>query len=169
MANFRRLLVWEKAQVLAVATYRTASAMRRVTDLSLRNQMIRAANSIPANIAEGRRQSSEKDFARFLNFALNSAYELEQHILMAAAIDAIPRAKESFLIGATIEVRKMLYGLLRKLRERPPQSERKEKPKIENGEPGEVTSKGPDETRTDQTDQSDGDGSSSPKPDRRSR
>ncbi|MFN2638089.1 MAG: four helix bundle protein [Gemmatimonadaceae bacterium] len=39
--------------------------------------IIRAATSIPANIAEGRRQESEKEFARFLRYALNSSSELE--------------------------------------------------------------------------------------------
>jgi four helix bundle protein len=57
--------------------------------------MVRAANSIPANIAEGRRQNSEREFARFLNIALNSAYELEHHVTIAAAIGAITDADSS--------------------------------------------------------------------------
>jgi four helix bundle protein len=40
----------------------------------------RAAMSIPANIVEGKRQDSERNFARFLHYSLNSAYELEYHI-----------------------------------------------------------------------------------------
>ena len=118
MTNFRKLHVWEKAYELVVRTHRIATAIRRSPDLSLRNQMVRAANSIPANIAEGRRQNSEREFARFLNIALNSAYELEHHVTIAAAIGAITDADSSSLISGTTEVRKMLYGLLRRVRER---------------------------------------------------
>jgi four helix bundle protein len=52
--------------------------------------MFRAAASIPANIAEGRRQESEKEFGRFLRYALNSASELEYHIILARDTKAIP-------------------------------------------------------------------------------
>ena len=118
MSHFRKLLVWEKSYALAVQTYRIGTAMRRAPDLSLRKQMVRAANSIPANIAEGRRQTSEKEFARFLNIALNSAFELEHHIMMAGAIGAIETPDHDYLINCTTEVRKMIYGLLRRIRER---------------------------------------------------
>lgn len=80
--------------------------------------MVRAANSIAANIAEGRRQSSEKEFARFLNIALNSAFELEHHVTIATAVGALTEADEASLISDATEIRKMLYGLLRRIKER---------------------------------------------------
>ena len=45
--------------------------------------------SIPANIVEGRRQKTDKEFARFLRIAVNSAYELEYHVIVARDIGAI--------------------------------------------------------------------------------
>ena len=44
--------------------------------------MIRAAMSVPANIVEGRWQISEREFCRFLRYALNSCSELEYHIVI---------------------------------------------------------------------------------------
>lgn len=41
--------------------------------MSLRNQMVRAAMSIPANIVEGSGQESRLEFGRFLRYAANSA------------------------------------------------------------------------------------------------
>ena len=69
--------------------------------------------SIPANIAEGRRQKSEKDFGRFLGYALNSSSELEYHLIVARDTKVIGESDFLSLISQTITVRKMLYGLLK--------------------------------------------------------
>ena len=71
--------------------------------------------SIPANIAEGRRQLSEKDFARFLRYAVNSAYELEYHLVVAQDTRAIPELEAQEAMANLVQVRKMIHGLLRKL------------------------------------------------------
>ena len=80
---------------------------------SLRSQIFRAATSIPANIAEGRRQESEKEFARFLRYALNSSSELEYHLILAHDTKAISEDDFRSLVTQTIRVRKMLYALLK--------------------------------------------------------
>jgi four helix bundle protein len=72
--------------------------------------------SIPANIAEGRRQESEREFMRFLRYSLNSASELEYHVMVARDITALPEAESQSLLNELIEVRKMLYGLLHAIR-----------------------------------------------------
>lgn len=71
--------------------------------------------SIPANIAEGRRQKSEREFARFLSYALNSSSELEYHLIVARDTKVIPESDFVSLITQTIIVRKMLYALLKRL------------------------------------------------------
>jgi len=91
--------------------------IRRLPDASLRGQIIRAAMSIPANIVEGRRQESEREFARFLRIALNSGCELEYHLIVARDIGVISERDSASLLGEVIEVRRMLHGLLRKLGE----------------------------------------------------
>src|SRR2546423_6745001 len=89
--------------------------MRGTRYASLRNQIFRAAMSIPANIAEGRRQKSEKEFARFLGYALNSSSELEYHLIVAKDTKVISQADFVSLVTQTITVRKMLYGLVRRI------------------------------------------------------
>ena len=115
MSDFKKLKVWEKAHALALHAYRVATKMRRSRDLSLRGQIIRAAISIPANIVEGRRQESEKEFARFLRIALNSGCELEYHLILARDVEAMSAADSESLLRECIEVRRMLHGLLNKL------------------------------------------------------
>jgi four helix bundle protein len=78
--------------------------------------------SIPANIVEGRRQESEKEFARFLRIALNSGCELEYHLIVARDLQIVGDKDAESLIREVIEVRKMIHGLLRKLHESLPQT-----------------------------------------------
>lgn len=77
--------------------------------------------SIPANIVEGRRQESEKEFARFLRIALNSGCELEYHLIVARDISVMSESDFDSLLREVVEVRKMIHGLLNKLGDRSPQ------------------------------------------------
>lgn len=115
VSDFKKLHVWQKAHALALKAHRVATGIRRSHDIALRSQIIRAAMSIPANIVEGRRQDSEKEFARFLRIALNSGCELEYHLIVARDIGVMPESDCESLLREVIEVRKMLHGLLNKL------------------------------------------------------
>jgi four helix bundle protein len=117
VSDYKKLQVWQKAHSLALHAHRVAMDIRAARYSALRGQIIRAAMSIPANIVEGRRQESGRDFARFLRYSLNSAYELEYHISLAADIEVISKAEADALTAETVEVIRMLHGLLRKLRE----------------------------------------------------
>ncbi|MFN2637656.1 MAG: four helix bundle protein [Gemmatimonadaceae bacterium] len=107
--------MWQKAHSLALRVDHIAGNMRPARHASLRSQIVRAAMSIPANIAEGRRQTSERDFGRFLRYSVNSAYELEYHLVVAHDIEAIGDADAKSLMLDLIEVRRMLYGLIKKV------------------------------------------------------
>ena len=112
MSDFKDLKVWQKAHALAVAVNRAAKTSRGSADAELRNQMKRAATSIPANIAEGRGKGSDKEQVRFLRISAGSAYELEAHLTIARDIDFLRPARANQLIDQVVEVRKMLFGLI---------------------------------------------------------
>jgi four helix bundle protein len=59
---------------------------------------------------EGRRQPTDKEFARFLRIALNSGCELEYHLIAGRDISAISETDSDELIRQTMEVRKMLLS-----------------------------------------------------------
>jgi four helix bundle protein len=115
MSDYKNLQVWQKAHALALHAHRTAMEVRAMRYSALRSQIIRASMSIPANIVEGRRQESERDFARFLRYSLNSAYELEYHVTLARDIGVVPDADANSLLAEGVEVTRMLHGLLKKL------------------------------------------------------
>ena len=111
VGDFKRLLVWRKAHALALHAHRVAARMRGPGYAALRNQIIRAALSIPANIVEGHGQASRRDFARFLRYSINSTSELEHHSLTARDLGGMEQRDFLSLMTQLIEVRKMLHGL----------------------------------------------------------
>jgi four helix bundle protein len=78
--------------------------------------MVRAAESIPSNIAEGCGATTRKEFARFLEISIKSCYELEYQLLLARDNGALSRNHWEQLTDQTVEVRRMLCGLRAKVR-----------------------------------------------------
>ena len=120
MSDFKKLRVWRTAHALTLNTNRVVGAMRGTRYASLRNQMERAAMSVSANIVEGRQQKSEREFARFLGYALASASELENHLIVAHDIRVVKESDYRSLLAQLADVRKMLHGLMARLIQSPP-------------------------------------------------
>lgn len=118
MSDFKNLKVWQKAQTLALDTHRVACKIRGSAQSGLRTQMINAAMSVPTNIVESRGQRTARESCRYLRMALNSRTELEYHLLTAADLKAISGPQCLTLTSQLVEVRKMLYGLIRALTKR---------------------------------------------------
>src|SRR4051812_41782219 len=115
MADYKKLRVWKKAYALAINADRIATEIRSADHKPLRSQLNRAAMSIPTNIVEGRSKNSDRDFARFLGYALGSATELEHHLMIARDIGAISRNDSASLLAQVIEIKRMLHGLIDRL------------------------------------------------------
>ena len=111
VSDFKKLKVWRKSHALTLNVARAAPLLRGKTQGPLRDQMMRAAMSIPTNIVEGTGQESGKEFCRFLSIALKSSSELEYHFILAHDLRAMSRSDFESLSAQVIEVRKMLYGL----------------------------------------------------------
>jgi four helix bundle protein len=115
MGEFSKLHVWRKAHALALNVHRVATGIRRVDNAALRTQLIRSAMSVPANIVEGRGQNSDREFCRFLRYPAQSSSELHYHLLLARDISAIGLSDFNSLLDQVVEVRRMLYGLIKSL------------------------------------------------------
>ena len=85
MANtcFTQLVVWQVAHRVALEIYRLTRSFPNEERYGLAIQMLRAAVSMPANIAEGFGRRKAHDKARFYNIAEASAQELKYHLIMS--------------------------------------------------------------------------------------
>jgi four helix bundle protein len=104
---------------LAVAVYEAAKLMPKPEEYRLTAQMIRAAISVPSNIAEGHTRATRRDYAHFVNIARGSNAELETLFLLATRAKLLPVETTSDLIASCDEISRMLNKLHARLRETP--------------------------------------------------
>jgi four helix bundle protein len=116
MKNYRNLVVWQKAHACAVNVQRATEQIPRNGNTDLISQIRRAALSIPANLAEGCGRATDSDFAKFVQIAVGSSTELEYHLQFALDTGLLHRTEVESRQAEVIEVRRMMIGLLKKLR-----------------------------------------------------
>jgi four helix bundle protein len=80
--------------------------------------MRRAAVSIPSNIAEGASRASEKDFARFLEMAVGSAFELETQLILATDLKYLKTEMIKDILGELSRLQKQIHHLIKILRKK---------------------------------------------------
>jgi four helix bundle protein len=89
MRDFRRIHAWQRAHALRIELNKVSRRFSRLGHGNLRNQLLRAAESIANSIAEGCGASTSKDFAHYLDNAIKSANETENHLLCARDYELI--------------------------------------------------------------------------------
>ena len=104
--SFEDLVVWQKAQELAVKIYHLAELNKFIkNDFTLKDQLKRSAISISDNIAEGFEYNNNPDFYRFLRIAKGSCGELRNKILFIKRLKNIEETignelnKEATMLG----------------------------------------------------------------------
>jgi len=120
MFNFERLEVWHKAIEFADTVYAAARAFPADERFGLTNQMRRAAVSISSNIAEGSSRNSRKDFARFIEIATGSVFEVISQSFISRNQGMLPQFDFKMLYSAAEEQSRMLSGLRRSLLDEKP-------------------------------------------------
>src|SRR5438445_5708919 len=107
--SFEELEVWKRSCRLAVRMMRATSSSKQY---ALKDQMQRAALSIPSNIAEGAERDSRRDFIRFLRIAKGSAAELRTQCYIAFKLEMLADKDTKRFVQETKEISAMLQGLI---------------------------------------------------------
>jgi len=87
--RFKDLEIWKQCRLLCTEIYLISAAFPENEKFGMTNLLRRASLSIPSNIAEGSSRSSNKEFNRFLDFSIGSAYEVETQLLISSDLKFI--------------------------------------------------------------------------------
>jgi four helix bundle protein len=110
--SFEDLEVWQRGCRLTVEIF---EAFANCKNFSFRDQIQRAALSVPSNVAEGSERGSSKDFAHFLNIAKGSCGELRTQLYIARKLELLAKPAFDALVKESKELSAMLEGLRRSM------------------------------------------------------
>ena len=115
--TFEDLEIWKEGMRLCIKVYKL---MENSKDYGLKDQMQRAAISVPSNISEGFERHSNKEFIHFLYIAKGSCGELRTQLYIAKELnvitnedftDILQRLKQlSSMISSFIKTRKTNFN-----------------------------------------------------------
>lgn len=109
--SYRELMVWQKADELAVKIYGITKTFPREYLYGLTSQLRRAALSIPTNLAEGCASLHTKELLQFINIANRSLSETQYLLEFAHKISLINTTDVSGLHQRCLEIARMLKAL----------------------------------------------------------
>ncbi|HPU29591.1 MAG TPA: four helix bundle protein [Syntrophorhabdaceae bacterium] len=113
--NFRNLKVYKRAIEYSTEIYKTTGSFPKEEVHGLTSQIRRAAISIALNIAEGSGNSSEREFKRFLEISLRSAYELMACLEIALKLKYLSETEFEKLAIEADEIAAMITGFSKSL------------------------------------------------------
>lgn len=119
MGNFNKfedIQAWQKARELNKYLFSITNSGKFKNDFSLKDQILRAANSIMLNIAEGFARRSNKEFIQYLVFAHGSASEIQSAIYIAIDREYIQNDIFTDIYNRCEEISKMIMGLIKYLK-----------------------------------------------------
>ncbi len=113
MGNFQKLRVWQIAKDLAIKIYKLTQNPQFKKDFGFKNQIQRAAVSIPSNIAEGDESGTDKLSVRYFYIAKGSIAELMTQLIIANEISYIDSDTRSLLFDDCDKLSSMLTKLIK--------------------------------------------------------
>lgn len=112
MQDPTKLRVWHLAHELSADVVRLLPSARCRAVPALRLQTIRAASSVPANIAAGCGTRTPREFGQHLEAALAALLELQTRLVEARGDGVLPERDQEFLQAKLTSVRRMLISFI---------------------------------------------------------
>ena len=113
MGNYRKLYVWQESMELAEEIYKLTTNGKLANDFGLRNQLQRAAVSIPSNIAEGDELGTNKNGNRHFYITKGSAAEVVTQVLLAKRIGYLDETVANSITEKGSKIGAMLNKLIK--------------------------------------------------------
>ena len=113
--RFEDLKAWKAAREAAARVFEISESHKLDSDPNLRRQMNDASTSAMANIAEGFKSGSDREFIRFLRIASRSAAEVQSHLYVALDRLWIKKSEFDGIYEACEDTKGLIGGLIRYL------------------------------------------------------
>ena len=120
MRNHSKLRAFELADKLVIRVYEVTRNFPKDELFGLTAQLRRAGVSAASNIVEGCARNTEADFIRFLDIAFGSIREVNYQLTLATRLGYVDQKTGESIQSLGIETSKVLSGLIRALRKKPP-------------------------------------------------
>ena len=109
--NFEKLEAWKQALAFSKVVYQVTKTFPDDERFGLTSQMRWASVAVASNLAEGSPRSSRQDFARFVEIATGSVFEIVAQTEIARSQGLGTEATWSDLRDRAAELTRMLSGL----------------------------------------------------------
>ena len=109
-AQFEDLEIWKEGIRLALKTY---EALKSCKDFGFKDQIQRAAVSIPSNISEGFERQTNKEFIQFLYIAKGSCGELRTQTYLGYQLQYIKEDDYIVILEKTKSLSSMLGSFIK--------------------------------------------------------
>ncbi|AOY75394.1 four helix bundle protein [Clostridium formicaceticum] len=113
--DFTQLKVWNRAIDLSDHIYGVLDKFPQYEEYATKTQIIKSANSVSANIAEGNSQCSVKRELYHINIAIGSTMETKSWLLLSLRRNYITQEQFDQINLVIEEIIKMLHGYRKKL------------------------------------------------------
>jgi four helix bundle protein len=113
--RFEDMAVWEESRAFADTIYGVTGEGSFAQDFALRDQIRKAAVSIPSNIAEGFERDRRGEFVQFLRYAKGSAGEVRSQLYHARDRGYIEEDTFEELRAEVVSLSRQIQGFIKYL------------------------------------------------------
>ncbi|MEW5895315.1 MAG: four helix bundle protein [Candidatus Omnitrophota bacterium] len=113
--NYKKLIVWQKADQLAKTVYIETENFPRREVFGVTSQLRRAALSVPTNIVEGYARRTRKELVRFLDISLGSFVETEYLIDFSLSLGFLSEQSYQKIAALRAEVGSLLWKFIKSI------------------------------------------------------
>ncbi|MCF3111842.1 four helix bundle protein [Niabella sp. CC-SYL272] len=117
MHNFRELRIWRRSMDFVERVYEISESFPNDERYGLRAQLRDCAISVPSNIAEGAGRGTNKQFRRFLEFAMGSINEVQTQLELAIRLKYLKGFESVGLVDEGLQIYKMILVFYNGLKE----------------------------------------------------
>jgi len=114
--DYTKYDIWVDGIEISLKCYKLTNDFPEEEKFGLTSQIRRSSVSISSNFAEGCSRSLEKEFKRFIETSLGSAFELKTQLIILNKLDFVETEKVEELIVFIDKLSKQLNALRNKLK-----------------------------------------------------